>query len=139
MATKLLGAINLAKLSNVGIMNIKGKTGTKKCVVIPIDDNDIYIKVEEKTSQQGQKYISKKYSLGVQIYEKREPDQYGNTHYAKVVLSKQWIDSHTPQEVEEKNKQYLCDLKPVEIADSNQASTIPAQTAEAEDGDDLPF
>lgn len=84
MATKLLGTINLARLSNVGIMNIKGKTGTKKCVVIPIDDNDIYIKVEEKTSQQGQKYISKKYSLGVAIYEKREPDQYGNTHYAKV-------------------------------------------------------
>lgn len=139
MATKLFGFINLAKLNNVGIMNVKGKTGTKKCVVIPIEDNDIYIKVEEKTSQQGEKYTSRHYSLGIQIYEKREPDQYGNTHYAKTSVSKKWIEAHTQAEVEEKNNQYLADFKPVEIPDSNQASTIPAPTAEADEGDDLPF
>lgn len=139
MGKKLLGSINLAKLSNVGIMNVKGKTGTKKCVVIPIEDNDIYIKVEEKVSQQGEKYTSKKYNLGIQIFEKREPDKYGNTHYAKASASKQWIEKHTQEEVDERNNMYLGDFKPVEISDGNQAQSIPAQTAEASSDDDLPF
>ena len=52
--SKLVGSLNLARLENVGIMSIKGNSGAvKKCVVIPIDDNDIFIKVEEKTSQHG--------------------------------------------------------------------------------------
>lgn len=45
---KLVGSLNLAKLTNVGIMTIKGQSCNKKCVVIPIEDNDIYVKVEEK-------------------------------------------------------------------------------------------
>ena len=139
MGKKLLSSINLAKLSKVGIMNVKGKTGTKKCVVTPIEDNDINIKVEEKVSQQGEKYTSKKYNLGIQIFEKREPDKYGNTHYAKASASKQWIEKHTQEEVDESNNMYLGDFKPVEISDGNHAQSIPAQTAEASSDDDLPF
>lgn len=137
---KLVGSINLAKLSNVGIMNVKGKTATKKCVVIPIEENDIYIKVEDKVSQStGQPYKSVKYNVGIEIYEKREPDQFGNTHYAKKSVSKAFIDSHTEEEVAAMNKIYLGDFKPKEIPDGNMASTIDAPTTQADEGDDLPF
>lgn len=138
---KIVGSINLARLSNVGIMNVKGKSGnTKKCVVIPIEDNDLYIKVNEKTDMNGNKKVSKIYALGCEVYEKREPDQYGNTHYAKASVSKSYIESHSQEEVEARNKIYLGDFKPVEIPSSNQAATIAAPTVEASASeDDLPF
>lgn len=139
---KLVGSINLAKLKNVGVMSIQGHDTVKKCVVIPIEENDIYIKVEEKTSQNGEQYISKMYNLGVEVYERREgADQYGYTNYVKASTSKEWINSHTQQELEERNKLYLGNLKPMAIPSSNQASTMDAPFATPAGGadDDLPF
>lgn len=140
--SKLVGSLNLARLENVGIMSIKGNSGAvKKCVVIPIDDNDIFIKVEEKTSQQGEHYVSKLYALGIEIMEKREPDQWGNVCHAKLATSKEWIKNHTPAELENRNKVFLGNFKSVEIPSSNQAATIEAPLADMEpqQDDDLPF
>lgn len=136
---KIVGSINLARLSNVGILNVKGKTGTKKCVVIPIEDNDIFVKVSEKTDMNGQKYTSKIFALGCEVYEKREPDQYGNTHYAKCSVSKNYIESHSQEDVDARNKIYLGDFKPVEIPSSNMAGSIPAPDVQSGNNDDLPF
>lgn len=138
---KLIGSLNLAKLTNVGLMNVKGKTGTtKKCVVIPIEDNDIFVKVSEKTDTNGAKFTSKIFGLGVEVYEKRETDQYGNSHYLKRSVSKEYINSHSQEEVDAMSKTYLGDMKPVEIPSSNQAATIqPQQEAQASSDDDLPF
>lgn len=136
---KLVGSINLARLQNVGIMNVKGQNSTKKCIVIPIEENDIYIKVEDRTTQDGVAYTSKLYALGVEVYEKREVDQHGYSHHAKVSTSKDWINNHTPQELEERNKVYLGNFKVVEIPNSNQAAAIQAPTTEAQPDDDLPF
>ena len=131
--SKLVGSINMARLKNVGIMDVKGRTGVvKKCVVIPI---------EEKASQQtGEVYISKLYNLGIEIYNKREPDQWGNVCYAKLSASKEWIDSHSKEELEERNNVYLGNFKSVEIPSSNQAATMASPLVEANDqNDDLPF
>lgn len=139
---KLIGSVNLARLNNVGIISVKGKTGaTKKCVVIPIEDNDIFVKVSNKQTTDGQTYESKIFSLGVEVYEKRETDQYGNSHYLKKSVSKEFINSHTKEEVEAMNKIYLGDMKTVEIPSTNQAATIqPQQEVEANPtDDDLPF
>ena len=36
--------LNYAKLKKVGVINITGKTGNKvKCVIIPVEENDIYL------------------------------------------------------------------------------------------------
>lgn len=140
---KLVGTINLAKLSNTGIMSVKGKTGiVKKCLVIPIDDNDIYIKVEEKTNEKtGEVYISKLYNLSIEIYEKREPDQWGNVCYAKLGTSKEWINTHTPAELEARNKVFLGNFKSVAIPSSNQSTMIdaPLMEPDPEEANDLPF
>lgn len=138
---KQIGSLNLAKLTNVGLMNVKGKSGaTKKCVVIPIEDNDIFVKVTEKTDTNGNKHTNRIFGLGVEVYEKREADQYGNTHYLKRSVRKEYINSHKQEEVDAMSKTYLGDLKTVEIPSSNQAGTIkPEQEAAAGNEDDLPF
>lgn len=138
---KLVGSINLAKLANVGIMTVNGATASKKCVVIPIDENDIYVKVENKVAQDGRQYISRKYCLGVEVYERQETSQFGATHYMKLSTSKGFINSHTEQAVSERNNVYLGDLKPVAIPNGNQASTIEAPMAEVipDEENDLPF
>lgn len=140
--SKLVGSINLARLKNVGIMDVKGKSGTvKKCVVVPIEDNDIFVKIEEKTNTQtGEVYISKLYNLGIEIYERREPDQWGNICYAKLQASKEWIGKHTPDELKERNDIYLGNFKSVEIPSSNQAATMESPMIESNgQEDDLPF
>lgn len=140
--SKLVGSLNLARLEGAGIMSVKGKSGAvKKCVVIPIDENDIFIKVEEKTTQQGEVYLSKLYALGIEIMEKREPDQWGNVCHAKLATSKEWINNHTPAELETRNKVFLGNFKSVAIPNSNQAATIDAPLADQEpqNDDDLPF
>lgn len=138
---KLVGNANMAKLVNAGIMTIQGATCAKKCLVVPLEENDFFIKVEEKTARDGSRYVDKKYCLGVEVYQLREPDQYGNTHYIKLSTSKQFINSHTAEEVEARNHIYLGNLKPVTIPSSNQASTVdaPPATAVPQEDDDLPF
>lgn len=42
MKQRLNIKLDLKKLTNVSIQNIKGKTTTKRCIVIPIDDNHIF-------------------------------------------------------------------------------------------------
>lgn len=132
---KLVGSINLAKLDNAGVMNIRSqRTGVvKKCVVIPIEENDIFIKVEEKTSQNGERYTSKIYGMGVEILERRETDQWGNTCYIKPYTSKEWIEKHTQQELEARNKIYLGNLKPVAIHSNNQADAMESPFIESEE------
>ena len=138
--SKLVGSINLAKLKSVGIMDVKGKTAVKKCIVIPIEDNDIYVNIEEKTNEQtGEVYIKKLFGLGIEIFEKREPDQWGNVCYAKLATSKEWIKAHSQQELDERNKIYLGNFKAVEIPSGNQASTMEAPMVEASENDELPF
>lgn len=139
--TKLVGSINIGKMSNVGIMTIQGNECAKKCLVIPIEENDVFVKVENKTTRDGQSYLDRKYCIGVEIYESREVDQYGNTHYIKVATSKQFVNSHTQEEVDKRNHTYLGNLKPVTIPSSNQASAIDAPVANVtlKDDEDLPF
>ena len=138
---KLVGNINTGKMSNVGVMTIQGQTCAKRCLVIPLEENDIFAKVEEKTARDGTKYIDKKYCIGIEVYEMREADQYGNTHYVKLSTSKNFINTHTAEEVDARNHTYLGNLKPVAIPSSNQASTMEAPMANVVPGvdDDLPF
>ena len=107
-------------------MTIQGATCAKRCYVSPLEENDFYVKVEEKTARDGTKYVDRKYC---------------NTHYMKLSTSKQFINSHTQEEVDARNHIYLGNLKPVVIPSGNQASTVDAPVAQAvtREDDDLPF
>ena len=138
---KLVGNINVGKMSNVGVMTIQGQTCAKKCLVIPIEENDVFVKVEQKTTRDGRTYTDKRFCIGIEVYEAREQDQYGNTHYVKLSTSKEFINSHTQEKLDARNHTYLGNLKPVAIPSSNQASTIDAPVAQVapQEDDDLPF
>ena len=124
----LTGSINLLKLEKAGIATIKNE----KCVVIPIEENDLYVSMDENLK-------AKAVYLGVNINERREPSQYGKTHYCKQSLSRQYREAHKP-ETEAKAKIYLGDFKPYEFEDSgNAAATVDAPVTQTDDDSDLPF
>lgn len=121
----LTGSIDLLKLKMAGIATIRGK----KCVVIPIEENDLYIGVDENLK-------AKSAHLGLSAFERREVSQYGKTHYVKQSFSKEYRES-TPKE-ELVNKPFLGDMKTFVIESRNGASSIEAPATTTED-DDLPF
>ena len=74
MANNLNISINLLKMKSA-VMGIKGKEKVKKCVVIPIEDNDLYNKVDES----GKVSVF----LNLTAWENRQTSQYGYTHMVK--------------------------------------------------------
>ena len=119
----LTGSVNLLKLEKAGIATIKNK----KCVVIPIEENDLYVSMDENLK-------AKAVYLNVNINERREPSQYG-----KQYLSKQYKDANKA-EAEAKSKVYLGDFKPYEFEGSgNAAATVDAPSLQTDGEDNLPF
>ena len=113
-----------------GIMTIKSpKTGVeKKCLVMPIEDNDIYNKVGED----GKITIR----LTFDVWENKQASQYGDTHLVKQSHSKEWNEKHSD---EEKNAEpILGNARPIVAKTIEQVNTPPAELAPAPD-DDLPF
>lgn len=124
----LQGSIDLLKLEKAGIATIKNK----KCIVIPIEENDLYVSMDENLK-------AKAVYLGVNINERRDPSRFGKTHYCKQSLSRQYRDAHKP-ESEAKSKVYLGDFKPYEFeGSSNAASAVDAPVYKTDDDDQLPF
>lgn len=124
----LQGRIDLLKLEKAGIATIKNK----KCIVIPIEENDLYVSMDENLK-------AKSVYLGININERREPSQFGKTHYCKQSLSRQYRDANKT-EAESKSKVYLGDFKPYEFeGSSNAVAAVEAPNAQIDDDDQLPF
>lgn len=128
----LSGSIDLLKLHKVGVATIKGV----RCMVIPIEDNDLYITKDDATGKAKACY------LGLVVRERREVDKWGKTHYCKQQLSREYREGGNPEIVDEKKKTYLGNFKPIAFEEpTNQAGTV--QSAQVEDfeveDDDLPF
>jgi hypothetical protein len=124
----LQGRIDLLKLEKAGIATIKNK----KCIVIPIEENDLYVSMDENLK-------AKSVYLGLNINERREPSQFGKTHYCKQSLSRQYRDANKT-EAESKSKVYLGDFKPYEFeGSSNAVAAVEAPNAQIDDDDQLPF
>lgn len=69
--------IDLLKLKNSFVTNLKGKAETKRCLVIPIDDSGVYL---------GEKGVY----LNMTAFEMRE-QRYGDTHVLKQAYRKRLI------------------------------------------------
>lgn len=132
MSMDLSGSIDLLKLYNSGMATIRGV----RCLVIPIENNDLYITKDDTTGKAKACY------LGLVVRERKEVDQWGKTHYCKQQLSKEFREGGNPEIVEEKKKTYLGNFKPVVFDDNtNQAGTVqvaPLSDFDVQE-DDLPF
>ena len=90
-------SLNLSKLKNVGITDLQGSTSVKRCVVIPIEDNHLYV------SDKG-------VMLNLSAWESKQVGKYGDTHYVKQRLPKEYRDAH-PDEM--KQTPIIGNMKPI--------------------------
>ena len=115
--------LNLLALKNAGVASLTGKTGTKKCIIIPIDDNNLF---------QGQSGIY----MSLVAWRNNNLDD-GKTHLVKPSFSKDQIEAMT--DLERKAIPIVGDVKPWgRIVDENP----DGYTSDSVDGvgnEDLPF
>lgn len=120
--------LDLKKMKEAGLVNIKGKDGrTRKCVVIPTDANrEIYV---------GNKGIY----LNLTAIETKEVSKFGDSHFIKGSVDKEAFEALS--EEERRNLPILGNMKPLERkVQEMQAASIPdSAVSVADEEDDLPF
>ncbi len=128
----LTGSIDLMKLENVGTHRFPTKDGRgeKRCIVIPIEENDIYI-----TEENGK---TKAAYLPLNINQRQAVSERGATHYAKPGVGKQFAERY-PELAEKRKKVYCGDFKPFVFEGGNAVNRVQAEVVERSENDDLPF
>lgn len=122
--------INALKFQNTGVLNIKGRTGTKRCLVVPIDENHLFVSANADGSP-------KAVYLDLNAFALREP-KYDQTHLIKQSLPKDVRESMTKEQLDA--MPILGGMKPLDNTPVNAATTCYAPLAEPMDNDeDLPF
>lgn len=115
--------LNLLALKNAAVTRLKGAQETKLCLVIPIDDNHLFV---------GEKGVY----LDLTAFELRETGRSGDTHLLKQSLPKQAYKAMS--EEERRDKPLLGSMKPME-SQSQAQSYAAAPMSYAEDEEALPF
>lgn len=122
--------LNLMKLSRAGIMQIQGRGEVLRCLVIPVEENHIFVSTDEQTNRPKAAY------LDLTAWEMQNP-KYEETHMIKQSLSKEVREQMTDEQ--KKAMPILGGLKPVNFEAHNGASDCDAPFAQVGDVDDLPF
>ena len=114
---------DLLKLKGAFVTNLKGKTATKRCLIIPVDEANLYV---------GEKGAY----LNMTAIEMREP-KYSETHCVKQSLDRERYDAMTD---EERNAQpILGGMKQLERKATEMNVTGMVDGASMINNDDLPF
>lgn len=116
---------DLLKIKGAAIINLKGKTATKRCLVIPVDDSGLFV---------GEKGVY----LNMTAVEMREP-RYGNTHCVKINLDRDAYNALS--EEERRNIPILGGMHELEqqVRTMQVTQTIDVSQAADNPDDDLPF
>lgn len=124
--------LDLLKFDKSFVMDIQGKTSTKRCVCIPIEENDIYITKDENTGKAKGAYMH------MTAWKSRE-EKFGQTHYIRQSFSEEFKKQFTAEEL--KQRPILGNGKPVQLQNGNAAQSVEVPTAPFNDSatDDLPF
>lgn len=86
MAEILNGKINLAKLNNAIIKDMNGRKGPVKCIIIPVEENNIYL------GNNGSAYLS------FTCAERPAKSDWGETHTIRPQVSTEKYRSMTKEE-----------------------------------------
>ena len=127
----LQGKINLLKLEKTGLMMVNGRSGAKLCVVIPVEDNDIYVSRDESLKPKGA-YLS------INAWQSNSDsgvDKYGNSHSVKQGFSKEFRERMGEEEM--RAKPFIGNLSPLERKE--KPISAPTAQASADEYNDLPF
>lgn len=118
--------LDLLKLQGAFTRNLKGKTATKRCLIIPVDDND------------GMFLGEKGCYLNVSAFETRN-NQYGDTHLIKPDIPKEKRERMTE---EERNAvPILGNMRPIQPQQGSVTGTMQSTDFVNEQGEaeELPF
>lgn len=118
--------LDLLKLQGAFTRNLKGKTATKRCLIIPVDDND------------GMFLGEKGCYLNVSAFETRN-NQYGDTHLIKPDIPKEKRERMTE---EERNAvPILGNMRPIQPQQGSVTGTMQSTDFVNEQGEaeDRPF
>ena len=88
--TDFNGKLNLLKLKRAGVMQIPGRTEVLRCLVIPIEENNIFISTDENNRPKAA-------YLDLTAWELKNP-KYEETHMIKQSLSKEVREKMTDEE-----------------------------------------
>ena len=118
--------LDLLRLQGAFTRNLKGKTTTKRCLIIPIDDNP------------GMFLGEKGCYLNAVAYETQN-NQYGDTHMVKPDLPKEVRERMTDDE--RRNQPILGNMRPMQPQGGTVSGTMQASdfVNDQGDGNDLPF
>ena len=115
---------DLLKLKGAFVTNLRGKTATKRCLIIPVDEAGLFV---------GEKGVY----LNLTAIEMQNP-KFSETHCVKVSLDKERYDAMT--EEERHAQPIIGGMKQLERKQSEMAVTGQIDGSQAfEDDNDLPF
>lgn len=116
--------IDLLKLKGAFLRNLQGKTSTKRCIIIPVDDCD------------GMYLGEKGCYLNMTAIEMQEP-KYSDTHCIKPDILKERRKAMTEEEI--RNIPILGGMRAIERKQQTMAVTGTFTGDNFADDDDLPF
>lgn len=111
-------------------MQIQGRGETLRCLVIPVEENHLFVSTDEMTNRPKAAY------LDLTAWELQNP-RYEETHMIKQSLPKDVRERMTDEE--KKSMPILGGLKPVSFEAHNGASDCAAPFAPIYDEDEMPF
>lgn len=116
--------IDCLKLKGAFLRNLQGRTSTKRCLIIPVDDCD------------GMFLGEKGCYLNLTAIEMQEP-KYSDTHCVKVDIPKEQRDAMTEEEI--RNIPILGGLHAIERKQQTMQVNGTFDSSSFADDDDLPF
>ena len=116
--------VDLLKLNGAFMKNLTGRTATKRCLIIPVDDNDCM-------------YLGEKGCyLNLSAFEVSNP-QYGDTHCLKGDVPKEVREAMTE---EQRNAlPILGNMRPIKPQQMQVNGNVNMDAPEGQPQDDLPF
>ena len=125
------GKLDFLKFKNSCVISVKGKTGEKKGVFVPIEDNGLFVTTDENNKAKGAYF-------NFAVFENKQVGKYGDTHMIKQSIDK---DARSKMSDEEKRAMPIFgNMKPMEFNNSSQTVETPvAPLVQKEEDDSLPF
>ena len=124
------GKIDFLKLKNACVISVNGKSGAKKGVFVPIEDNGLFVTTDENNKAKGAYF-------NFAVFENKKVGKYGDTHMIKQSIGK---DARSKMSDEEKRAiPILGNMKPMELQNASQAVETPVAPVSHEEEDSLPF
>lgn len=117
--------LDLQKLQNAFLRKFTGRTATKTCICIPIEDNPALFLGEKGTY------------LNLTANALQEQSQYGDTHYVRGDIPREQYDRMTDEQ--RRSFPILGNMRPIVPRQQAVAQTTDMNAPEEQQMDDLPF